>query len=370
MNAILELEKIVVRHGERAILKVERLSVLKGEVLAIIGPNGAGKSTLLRLLGLLERPEEGTLRFHGEIVDWGTSLVPLRRRMALAFQEPLLCDTTAFSNVALGLTFRRLPAEKVRERVERWLGRFAVGHLADRQARTLSGGEAQRVALARALVFEPEVLLLDEPFSSLDQPTREALLDDLGAILRQDRVTTVFVTHARDEALVLGDRVAVMMDGEVLQVDAPTRLFWAPNSEVVARFVGVETILEGRVVSQQEGIGVVEVEGQKIEVACDVEPGATILLGLRPEDFTLASPRGLALSSSARNHLMGTIVRLHPSGALLRAVVDCGFFLTALVTRQSAETLGLTEGGQVLVTFKATAPHVIRADLDKKGKSL
>lgn len=366
MSVVLDLEKVIVRRGERAVLQVKDLSVLEGEVLAIIGPNGAGKSTLLRVLGLLERPTEGTVRFRGDVVDWRSHLVPLRRRMASAFQQPLLCDMTAFSNVALGLTFRHLPSATIHERVTRWLKRLGVGHVANRQARGLSGGEAQRVALARALVCEPEVLLLDEPFSSLDQPTREALLDDLGPILRQDRVTTVFVTHAREEALALGDRVAVMMDGQVLQVDAPALLFRAPVSEAVARFVGVETILEGRVVRQQEGIAVVDVEGQKIEIACQVKPGATILLGLRPEDFTLASPEDLALSSSARNHLLGTIVRLHPSGALLRASVNCGFFLTALVTRQSAESLGLREGRQVLVTFKATAPHVIRADLDKK----
>ena len=370
MTAILELERAVVRRGSRAVLQVERLSVLTGEVLAIIGPNGAGKSTLLRLLGLLDRPTEGTVRFCGEVVDWGSSLVPLRRRMASAFQAPLLCDATAFSNVALGLRFRGLPSAAIRERVGYWLARFGVGHLGTRQARTLSGGEAQRVALARALVLEPDVLFLDEPFSALDQPTREALLDDLGMILRQDRVTTVFVTHTREEALVLGDRVAVMMEGQILQVDAPTRLFRAPISERVARFVGVETILEGRVVSQQEGVAVVDVEGQKIEVACPAEPGATILFGLRPEDFTLASPEGLALSSSARNHLLGTVVRLHPSGPLLRAVVDCGFLLTALVTRPSAETLGLVEGGRVVVAFKATAPHVIRPALDKNERTL
>jgi len=370
MNAVLELDKTVVRRGGRAVLQVEHLSVIRGEVLAIIGPNGAGKSTLLRILGLLDRPTEGTVHFRGEVVDWRSPLVPLRRRMASAFQEPWLCDATAFANVALGLRFRGLPSPAIRERAGHWLARFGVGHLANRQARTLSGGEAQRVALARALVLEPEVLFLDEPFSSLDQPTREALVDDLGMILRQDHVTTVFVTHAREEALALGDRVAVMMDGQILQVDAPTRLFRAPISERVARFVGVETILEGRVVGQQEGIAVVEVEGQKIEVACRATPGATILFGLRPEDFTLASPEGLALASSARNHLLGTIVRLHPSGALLRAVVNCGFFLTALVTRQSAESLGLEEGGQVLVAFKATAPHVLRADLDKEGQTL
>jgi len=140
MNAVLELDKTVVRRGGRAVLQVEHLSVIRGEVLAIIGPNGAGKSTLLRILGLLDRPTEGTVHFRGEVVDWRSPLVPLRRRMASAFQEPWLCDATVFSNVALGLRFRGLPSPAIRERAGHWLARFGVGHLVNRQARTLSGG--------------------------------------------------------------------------------------------------------------------------------------------------------------------------------------------------------------------------------------
>src|SRR3989304_7098794 len=137
MTPILDVDGIAVRYGERPVLRVNHLSVLEGEVLAVIGPTGAGKSTLFRVLGLLQRPTEGTVRYRRESVDWGSDLVPLRRRMASAFQEPFLCDATAFSNVALGLTFRRLPAATIRSRVERWLGRLGVGPLAGRQARRL-----------------------------------------------------------------------------------------------------------------------------------------------------------------------------------------------------------------------------------------
>jgi tungstate transport system ATP-binding protein len=357
--ALLELREIAVSVNGRLTLRVPALSVMESELLALIGPNGAGKSTLLRVIGLLESPSSGVVHFRGQPVE-RRKLIALRRRMASVFQEPLLCDTTVFENVALGLRFRGFPDSAIASRVESWLDQFGIAPLASRQARTLSGGEAQRTALARALVLKPELLLLDEPFSSLDQPTREALLEELGVILRRDRITTVFVTHDRNEAVALADRVAVMMAGEILQLDEAARLFRAPVSEEVARFVGVETILDSRVLGEQDGLAVVEAGGQKIEVAARVAAGERVRLCLRPEDVTLI-PRGASASgSSARNRLTGRVVRLIPSGPHVRVVVDCGIPLVALVTHRSADELGLRDGAPVIATFKATAPHLIR----------
>ena len=209
---VIALAGVRVVHGARAVLDVPALAVPAGETLGVMGPNGAGKSTLLRVLGLLEPPSAGTVRFRGEAVTPAQGLA-VRRRMASVFQEPLLADTTVFDNAALGLRFRGVPRADARPRVQAWLERFGIAALSDRQARTLSGGEAQRVALARALVVEPELLLLDEPFAALDQPTRETLIQDLRGVLRADRVTTVLVTHHRGEALALGDRLAVLIGG-------------------------------------------------------------------------------------------------------------------------------------------------------------
>jgi tungstate transport system ATP-binding protein len=280
--------------------------------------------------------------------------------MASAFQEPLLADTTVAENVAMGLSFRGVSGSDAAPRVGRWLERLGVGGLGARQARTLSGGEAQRVALARALVLEPEVLLLDEPFSALDQPSREALIEDLGAILRADRVTTVLVTHDRGEALALGDRVAVMMGGHILQLDTPAQVFRAPVSEEVARFVGVETILDCRVVEFDGEVAVVEAGGRQIEVAQPAAPGETVRVCLRPEDVTLLAAEPADRVSSARNRLTGRVVRIVPSGPHLRVTVDCGFMLAALVTHRSAESLRLGEGVPISAQFKATALHLLR----------
>jgi molybdopterin-binding protein len=239
------------------------------------------------------------------------------------------------------------------------MGALGIRDLAKRRSRTLSGGEAQRVSLARALVLEPEVLLLDEPFAALDPPTREGLLADLKAILCKTRITTILVTHDRDEALALGDQVVVMIDGRILQMDAPERVFVTPVNEVVARFVGVETILPGRVRGVSDGLADVEVQGWTLQVAATLTPGERVLVCLRPEQITLF-PRGtLPAASSARNQLRGRVIRHLPTGPTHRVTIDCGVLLVAAITRQSWEELGLADGAEVVASFKATAPHVI-----------
>lgn len=363
-EAILAVRDLVVRYGEVTIIEVPALEIWEREILAIMGPNGSGKSTLLRVLGLLEAPREGEVFFKGQKVDFSSpGLLNLRRRIAVVFQEPLLLDTTVSKNVALGLRLRRIRGG--REKVRWWLDRLGIAHLKDRPARTLSGGEAQRTSLARAFVLDPDVLLLDEPFAALDPPTREALLADLRGILSETRTTTVFVTHDRDEALALGDRVAVMMRGKILQLDAPERIFSSPIDEEVARFVGVETILPGRVISAEEGLVVAEIDGRKIEVAGEASPGERVLVCIRPEDIALAPslPLGGRVGggdSSVRNSLEGRVKRAIPFGFSFRIVLDCGIPLVALITRQSFRELGLKEGTTVIASFKATAAHLIR----------
>ncbi len=204
----------VVRDG-RAILDVAALDVWPGERLAVVGPNGAGKSTLLQVMMLLLRPERGAVRFAGAVVDARRDPVPTRRRMAMVFQEPLLFDTTALANAMSGLRLRGVPAAAARAAARTWLERLGVAALADRPARTLSGGEARRVSLARALALEPELLLLDEPFGALDYPTRQALLAELPALLDAAHTTTVLVTHDPAEGLALASRAVALRDGRV-----------------------------------------------------------------------------------------------------------------------------------------------------------
>jgi tungstate transport system ATP-binding protein len=357
-TAVLALRGVRRRYAAHVALDVPALDVLAGEILAVIGPNGAGKSTLLRLLGLLERPDSGSVLVGGRPVDARDALAE-RRRMATVFQEPLLADASVADNVALGLRFRGVPAAEAASRVARWLGRLGVADLAARRARTLSGGEAQRVTLARALVLEPDVFLLDEPFSGLDAPSRAALLTDLGAILRTDRTTTVLVTHERGEALALADRVAVLMDGRLRQIDETARVFYAPASEDVARFVGVETLVTGRVLQSDGGVTAVDAGGRIVEVAAAARPGATVRLAIRPEDVTLEPAGAGGRPTSARNALDGVIAALTASTHAMHVTVDVGFPLVAAVTARSARELGLSPGMRVCAVFKASAAHLI-----------
>jgi molybdopterin-binding protein len=356
-NPVVELDAVRMTYGGATVLDVPALAINEGEILTVIGPNGSGKSTLLRIVGLLERPTRGVVRFRGRHVDAASSLAE-RRRMAMVFQYPLLANMTVAQNVTLGLKFRGV-ADEGGARVGRWLERLGIGSLGEQRARTLSGGQAQRVALARALVVEPEVLLLDEPFAGLDAPSRAELLPDLGAILRHDRVTTMLVTHDRGEAQALGDRVAVLMDGRIAQLDETARVFHAPASEAVARFIGVETLVTGRVLARDAGITIVEVAGRKLEIAAAAAVGEDVRIGLRPEDVTLMPGGEVASLSSARNRLEGTIVRVTPSTPAVRVVVDVGFPLVATVTARSVAELGLTEGARIIAAFKASAVQMV-----------
>ncbi|OGO12767.1 MAG: hypothetical protein A2032_04275 [Chloroflexi bacterium RBG_19FT_COMBO_49_13] len=356
-ETILSVKDLLVKRSEQTVLQVNSLDIQQGEVLAVIGPNGAGKSTLLLVLGRLLQPLCGQVYFRGKPIEQEDALT-YRRRIALVLQEPLLMHQSVFDNVAAGLKFRSLPRAEVKRRTDEWLNRLEIAHLSNRPAHRLSGGEAQRASLARAFALQPELLLLDEPFSALDAPTRVRLLQDLHTLLSQTSITTVFITHDLDEALLLGDRVAVLLGGVLRQVGRPQDVFTAPSDGDVAAFVGVETVIAGNVTASQNGQIIVEADGLHLEAVGDVPTGTRVLFCLRPEDITLSHPES-AMISSARNRLKGRILRMTPSGPLVRVVVDCGLPVVALITRGSANEMKLTEGQQVTATFKATAVHLI-----------
>ncbi|MGC8837931.1 MAG: ABC transporter ATP-binding protein [Anaerolineae bacterium] len=356
-EVLLSLRDLQVRYGDQVALEVPALDLRQGEVLAVIGPNGAGKTTLLHAVAGLVPLARGKVLLRGQAVD--PRQVAYRRRLALVLQVPVLLDFSVLGNVLVGLRLRHLPRQEAKARALEALEWLGVAHLAHRPARTLSGGEAQRVCLARALALQPEILLLDEPFSSLDAPTRAELLADLGDLLRRNRTTTLFVTHDQDEALQLGDRVAVLLQGRVRQVDVPEQVFGSPADEEVAAFVGVENLVPGEVVARGEGGAVVKVGPQRLEVAEEAPLGEAVWVCLRPEDVTLSQANQPPAASSARNRFLGQVVRVTPRGRLYHVAVDCGFRLVAAITPRSLQELGLACGQEVVATFKATAVHLL-----------
>jgi tungstate transport system ATP-binding protein len=219
---LISLRGIRVQRGARTILDVPSLEIWPETVTAVIGRNGAGKSTLLQTMALLLTPDEGEVHFRGAPVSPRRNAVSVRRRMAVVFQDPLLFDTTVYGNVASGLQLRGAPRASVQTRVDVWLRRLRIEHLATRPSRTLSGGEARRASLARALVLEPELLLLDEPFAALDYYTRGEFLAELPGLLKEARTTTVVVTHDPGEAEQLGQRAIALDQGRIV-ADGPVR---------------------------------------------------------------------------------------------------------------------------------------------------
>lgn len=350
---ILEADDLVVRRGGREVVRVGRLAVDGGEALAILGPNGAGKSSLLLALASL-LPASGSLRFHGAPI---TDPQAFRRRVSVVFQRPLLLDRSVKDNAAVGLALRGVARAVRLRRAETELSRLGIAHLADRPANRLSGGEAQRTSIARALAVDPEILFLDEPFSALDAPTRELLIADLAGVLRGRGVTTVMVTHDRDEALSLADRIAVVMKGVLRQCDSAETVFAMPTDPEVAAFVGVENVLPAKVTVGTDELTALRIGDQLVEVTALVPIGDDFpLLCIRPDDVVISR---MPSPSSARNSFAARIVRIEPIGRRTRLVLDCGFPLIAHVTRQSAREMELTAGDQVVASFKATVPHLL-----------
>jgi tungstate transport system ATP-binding protein len=356
-ETLLTLRDVAVHHGEHVALRRASLEVYAGDVLALIGPNGAGKSTLLRVMGVLQRPDNGTVLFRGQNGLNGNPL-ELRRRIATVFQEPLLLNATVYQNAALGLKLRGIGRAEIDRRLGPWLQRLGIAHLAVRSARTLSGGEAQRTSLARALVLEPELLLLDEPFSALDPPSREALLRDFQRIVKETGMTTVFVTHDRDEAFTLGNRVGVLKQGHLLQLDSRENVFLRPETESVAEILGIENRLAGVVETFDGDYVTIKINDGRVHAKGDFDAGTKVVACIRPEELSLSLA---GCKANDLNQLKGKVVAISPGMTHHRTTLRCsGFDLIALVDRKESFDLGLSEGDEVEAVFSPTAVHVIR----------
>jgi tungstate transport system ATP-binding protein len=358
-ETILRVSGLRVSRGGTPVLDIPEFSVMKGEFLSIIGPNGTGKSTLLLSLAGLVKRQGGTIRFNGEVVDNSTELLALRRKLAMVFQEPLLFDSTVYDNVAAGLKIRGMNRVGIRPVVEENLALFGIAHLAPRSARKISGGEAQRTSLARAFATDPELIFLDEPFASLDPPTKEAIIEDLGRVMKARHTTAIMATHDRMDALRLSRRIAVMDGGRIVQIGTPPEVMHQPVNATVAEFVGIETMLTGEVRGSSGGVLEVGINGKSIYATGDFLQGEQVICFIRPESV-MVFPSVHTADSSARNVFPGIVTKMQPIGLLFRIQIDCGFPVSAHVTQQAMDDLHIETGIRIVAIFKATAVHVIR----------
>jgi tungstate transport system ATP-binding protein len=355
---MIELRGVVHRYGARTVLDLPNLGIARGDVLGVLGRNGSGKSTLLRLLGLLERPVEGQVLYHGRSLEDERSRLGQRRRMAMVFQDPLLFAGSVRSNVAYGLKVRGLRGGEVLSRSNRMLGMLGIEHLADRDTATLSGGEAQRVSLARALVTEPEVLFLDEPTTNLDVPARHSFRRDLVRLLRELTLTTVCVTHDPAEAIAVSNRLVVLSAGRIVQDAEPLQVWNRPTTAEVARLVGLEAPIPATFLGMEAGLARVKADGQSLLVrppAFSISPGTPVQLCIRPEHVRIAAdgPDGTAAVFS------GPVEHVEPQANGVRLTIRCGGMLAAWVDAPSARSLDPRVGDLVHARVDPDDVHVI-----------
>lgn len=359
MAAEIDIQLVKTFPGRAPIRAQIRYPVEASTVLILFGPSGSGKTTILRSVAGLEWPEEGSIQFVSR--TWldtaaGVRVAPQDRHIGYMAQDYALFPTyTVAGNIGYGLG--HLSAQDRKRRVEEMVELFQLRGLEAAKPRELSGGQQQRVALARAVAPRPLLLLLDEPLSALDAPTRVHLRDELRTLLKRLALPSIIVTHDWTEALTLGDVMAVISAGNVLQVGPPIEVFSRPQDADVARVVGIETVVKGRVVGSSDGMLQVSVNGTRLIAVEGESPGPDVFVCIRSEDVVLE--REQAGASSARNHLAGTVTSATVLGALARVTIDCGFPLVAMVTRSTVEEFGLSAGVPVVAAIKAGSVHLV-----------
>src|SRR6187551_438715 len=266
--AELIVKDVALRLGDNEILKGVSISVPSGQVVALLGPSGSGKTTLLRAIAGLETPHQGSIAIGNTMffdAARGIELPAEQRGLGLVFQSYALWPhRTVFGNVAYGLKLRRVSAEEIKTRVEKTLSQIGLAHLAARYPHQLSGGQQQRVAIARALVYEPPVILLDEPLSNLDAKLREEARAWLRTLITTLGLSAIHVTHDQVEAMAIADRIVLLDQGSIAQDGAPTALYNEPATRFAAEFMGSNNRLDGRLVEAANGRATLELFGEPI----------------------------------------------------------------------------------------------------------
>ena len=278
-----ELQGVVKRFGEE-VTAVDHvnLTITDGEFFSLLGPSGCGKTTTLRMVAGLELPTAGSIRIHGEEMGLRP---PNKRPVNTVFQSyALFPHMTVAANIGFGLEMRKVPKSERREQIDWAIDLVEMGNMAHRKPSQLSGGQQQRVALARALVNRPEVLLLDEPLGALDLKLRQQMQIELKNLQREVGITFVYVTHDHEEAVTMSDRIGVMHDGKLLQIDSPEAIYERPTTRFVADFIGQTNFLEATVAAANE---VVLANGDRLLLATDQPVGTSVAVTVRPERLTV-----------------------------------------------------------------------------------
>lgn len=296
----IRLDGVSKRFGDTVVVSGLTLALEEGELVALLGPSGCGKTTTLRMIAGFEYPSQGSIYLGDQDV---TATAPERRNCGMVFQNyALFPHLTVEQNVAFGLEMRRLSRADTRRRVGDILERVGLAGLRGRYPRQISGGQQQRTALARALVTNPRALLLDEPLANLDASLREEMRFYIRSLQQEFRITTLYVTHDQSEALVLADRIAILMNGVLQQFGAPMDVYYRPQTEAVASFTGLANLLSGRIEGEAEGRYRIGTPAGPVLAGGPpgLAVGAEALVSIRPEDLQLDGDGANRLSGVVR----------------------------------------------------------------------
>ncbi len=339
---------------ENTVLSDISFSVKKGECFTIIGPNGSGKTTLLRIIGLLETPTKGMIMYMGNIITnlSKKEIIQFRRKLSFVRQKPVVLNTSVANNIAYGLKVRGVGRDQIFSKVTEIVGLVGLRSLANKNARSLSGGEMQRVAIAMNFVVSPEIYLLDEVSANLDLQN-VALLDTFITKIKQDKEKTIILsTHDPLEAIKYADRIAVLNDGKISQIGTPDEIFTSPVDEFTAQFVGYENIFEG-VAKFDSDSGINKIKINDLTIAASAQKEGNVKVCIRPESIVIA--KNPPKETSFRNSLKGKIENTRELGNICHIFVICEsekFLIT--ITKQARTNLDLRINSEVHISFKAT----------------
>lgn len=333
-------------------------------ITILFGPSGTGKTTLLDCIAGLVRPEAGRIAIADKVLfdsALGVNVSPQRRKVGYVLQDlALFPHLSVEANIEYGIS--SLAVEERKQRSAAIMESFRIAHLRSRRPRQVSGGERQRVALARALVIDPAILLLDEPLTALDAPTKSRIVDDLRAWNREHRIPVVYVTHSREEVFALGERVIVLENGRPIAQGTPHEVMTAPRQETVAQLAGFENIFDVTVVAVHENRGTMacRLAASNVELETPLvraEAGSALRVGIRAGDILLASLEPVGLS--ARNILPGRVVSVAQRDVMVIARIDCGVEMEVHLTLAARDSLQLHPGREVWLVVKTHSCHLM-----------
>ncbi len=349
MREIIKLEGVKF-YRDNFELSINEFSIREGEIFCLLGENGSGKTTFLSIIAFLLKPSSGAIFL---MEEKSKSLKEERNFITMVFQRPVLFKGSVFENLTFPLKWKRRRPDG--RRLEFLMDKFGISRIKDKKGEEISGGEAQRVCLVRALLLNPKILVLDEPFSSIDPISSHEIISEVIKIAKEEGMTVIFSTHNPEEA-VHAERVGIMIEGKIVQSGSFKDVLYKPLNEKVAKIFGSVNIIEGSIMNWKDGIGRVKSGDKEIEFLTEIKEGEVALF-LRPENVIISKE---IHHSSARNNF-----KCEARGILFKEVgveifLDCGFSLISFITRPSFDNLNLKIGDSVYASFKASSIHGVR----------